>query len=167
MGQDQSSPVSRTNLGFAGIDIVRIRGDKAIQKALASGDLVRAQEANPDIENVPWLFRRFFSVSRLYSHPWEYFVALENDKDPSLAMFCHARWRSNWEKAEGWRKEGWWKNGTRGEIVWKKEDKAERTDMLPKEKRNDHCGYDDDNEFKPGQWWIGKIEWNGSTIQAK
>lgn len=75
--------VSRTNIPFI-LDTVTIRTPEAITKALATGDLVRLNDATTP-ETLPILLRWYFPVSRFLSPPHGFFLPMRSSEDPTFA----------------------------------------------------------------------------------
>lgn len=77
--EEQIEQYKRINIGFLGIDILTLQNQKAIEKALASGDLVRLEEACPDINKLQWLPRLYLSNGRHYSSSYGYVMPMRKD----------------------------------------------------------------------------------------
>lgn len=72
--------VKRTKIPLLGIDIALIQGEAAVRHALATGDLVRVEEA-VEFEDLQWLFKKFFNLSRFGSEPHGRFMPMRKGDD--------------------------------------------------------------------------------------
>lgn len=75
-----SDEVKRIYLPLLGIDMLQISSTRAATHALSTGDLVRVSEAIPEPENLPWLFRNWFPVSRFQSDTYGLFMPMRGDQ---------------------------------------------------------------------------------------
>lgn len=89
MATQDFEPISRTNIGLLGIDIVTVRGEQAVRTALESGDVGRLTDVYDSLKNVPFLFRIWFPLSRFYSRIYGWFLPFRPTSDPSYAP-CQA-----------------------------------------------------------------------------
>eukprot|EP00171_Calliarthron_tuberculosum_P002800 IDg2800t1 len=71
--------VKRTYLPLLGVDMLQICSARACTHALATGDLVRVDEVIPTPNELPWLFRNWFPVSRFMSEPHGLFMPMRGD----------------------------------------------------------------------------------------
>lgn len=90
--------VSRTKLDIFGADIVTIRGRDAVRSAIESGDLTRMTSEHDALTSLPWFFRWFFPLSRLYSPIHGWFLPFRPESDPSYSP-CSSFLRRKFEPA--------------------------------------------------------------------
>ena len=69
---------SRTDIGILGVDILHLNTDAAIQKAIASGNLVRVGEGCTNADDMQLVVRGYFTRNCFYSAPFGYFMAFRN-----------------------------------------------------------------------------------------